>query len=343
MRKIDTRIACGIVAMALLFAAGCTGMQPASPLSSTSEISPMVASIADPCGTPLTVRLLAGQTIDAGSVTIANDGENLCVRYETHGGWFLSATHLHIASSLSGIPMTKGGNPIPGQFAYSRSYDPPVTDDEYCFTLAELGYTAGDTIFVAAHAVVKQIVNDSIISQQTGWGEGPGFPGKNWATYFMYTIQECDDDPPDTSDHLYSCETAFGFGSETFIDLGLTTSRWGWQVTVPIPSTNMMVPLYAGAGQNDTTKGAHVGNLIINYDGTTLNVTYSMFSGVVLNETHLYAGFDDVSTTSPGQYGNIHEELDHATADSYSLTLPAGDATELKIVAHAVACVEILP
>ncbi|MFN8770647.1 MAG: hypothetical protein ACK5Z5_09285 [Neisseriaceae bacterium] len=38
---------------------------------------------------------------------------------------------------------------------------------------------------------MHQISDNVTIQSETAWGQGPGFPGKNWAMYFMYTIQEC--------------------------------------------------------------------------------------------------------------------------------------------------------
>ncbi len=31
--------------------------------------------------------------------------------------------------------------------------------------------------------------NCDIVSEETAWGEGPGFPGSNWAMYFEYSLQ----------------------------------------------------------------------------------------------------------------------------------------------------------
>src|SRR5690606_34969211 len=56
------------------------------------------------------------------------------------------------------------------------------------------------------------------------------------------------------------CETAFAFGEKTFIDLGVTKSRWGWQMG-PLNKGTYEAPLFAGAGQNDVTKGTKVGKV----------------------------------------------------------------------------------
>lgn len=161
---------------------------------------PALAQAGTVCGTPTVTTLFAGRTIDAGTVTVANDSSNLYVTFSTHDGWELTETHLAIATTLAGIPQTKSGNPKVGNFPYKRTYDPSVTSDVYVFSLDELAtslgldrFTCGATSLVlAAHAVVVQHDgNGGVTSRETGWGSGPGFPGANWATWFGHTIQCC--------------------------------------------------------------------------------------------------------------------------------------------------------
>jgi len=141
------------------------------------------------CGDTTRVILYAGQTIDVGTVEVWNCSQNICVRYTTTGGWVMTETHLAIATSLGGIPQ-KNGNPIPGHFPYHAVHNPPVTEYTYCVPLGS--WTPGTELYIAAHAVVKLLDgNGNVIQQQTGWGDGEDFPGKNWATYLRYTVQEC--------------------------------------------------------------------------------------------------------------------------------------------------------
>lgn len=152
------------------------------------------------CGTSTVTTLFAGQTIDAGTVTVSNDGTNLYVAYSTKNGWLLTETHLAIATSLAGIPQTKNGNPKVGNFAYQRSYHPAVGSDVYVLPLDQLAvslhldrFTCGSSqLYIAAHAVVVQLGSGGdVSSRETGWGYGAGFPGANWSTYFTHTIQCC--------------------------------------------------------------------------------------------------------------------------------------------------------
>lgn len=139
------------------------------------------------CGSSVVTPLYAGQTLNAGTVTVSNDGSYIYVRYTTNDPWEISDAHLAVAGSLAGIPQTKKGNPIPGHFAYSAIFNPEVTD--YTFTIPIGSFLPGQTLYVAAHAVVQAPSGSG--GTQTGWGFGPGFPGANWATYIQYTVQGC--------------------------------------------------------------------------------------------------------------------------------------------------------
>lgn len=140
------------------------------------------------CGAPVDTILVAGQNFDAGRVTISNDSSNIYVRYDSISPWMISEAHVAVASSLSGIPQTKQGNPIPGRFAHSATFDPEVTTYTVAVPMAG-AYSTNQTIYVAAHAALQAPKENG--GAQTGWGLGPDFPGKNWATYMTYQIQSC--------------------------------------------------------------------------------------------------------------------------------------------------------
>lgn len=131
---------------------------------------------------PQTVDLVAGQSADAGDVTVWGDGVNLYVKYEAADGCLLTETHLQVAAELDGIPQTRKGNPIPGQFTEGDCYCPPQPANTFTFNLADNGWGANETLYVAAHAVVTCCGRT-----ETAWAAGEQFPGKNWATYFTCT------------------------------------------------------------------------------------------------------------------------------------------------------------
>jgi len=121
--------------------------------------------------------LIAGHQWDIGDVIVWRAGISLYVVYVvTEVGCGLTETHLAVANTLSGIPQTKKGNPIPGQFDYHMDYDPPVTGFTYVVPAP-----SGPVLYVAAHAVVT-----CASGEETAWAAGLDFPGKNWATYFNY-------------------------------------------------------------------------------------------------------------------------------------------------------------
>jgi len=64
----------------------------------------------------------------------------------------ITEIHFTIEHVLGSIPQTKKGNPIPGQFEYSFSFDPGK--NVFTFWLEHETFTNGTEYFVAAHAVV---------------------------------------------------------------------------------------------------------------------------------------------------------------------------------------------
>jgi len=282
--------------------------------------------------------LKAGQTINAGSVCVTNDKTTLQVTYTTTGNWYLADLHLFVGQSLTEMPQTKTGNPKIGNFPYTIEN---VNSQSYTFTLplGALGIfdpCAKDNpaLYIAAHAVL--VLRDSagnVIDKQTGWAAGTQMNAKgSWAMYFQYLTQ-CDDGPVN-----YACDTAFAVGDQTFFDLGIVPDvkggRWGWQLTIDA-GTSSIAPIYAGAGQNDLTKGTHAGDLSYSYSGGVLTLTYTMYSPWVLQKTHVYAGSTSTTTIAPGQYGNQHDPLQNVWTDTYQLSV---SGNPIYVVAHAEAC-----
>jgi hypothetical protein len=164
--------------------------------------------------------------IDVGDVLVWNDGNYLYVKYViTDSDWCLTETHLHVVESLDNIHQ-KNGNPIPGKFPYQCSYngsewvfqikkdgnpgagcdaaDPNLTEpclSTITYTIPLNGWEAETQLSIAAHAVLQDLNNpiyedgtDSPIiigyETETAWADGMDFEGKNWATYFTYTVQQ---------------------------------------------------------------------------------------------------------------------------------------------------------
>jgi len=165
----------------------------------------------DYCGIPKIVTLFAGQTIDVGTITIGNDADFLYVTYTTTGSWYLDQTHLYVGS-FEGAP-TSNGNPIPGQFPYKTDpHSPRVQEFTYTIPLAEL---LSSCFIVASHAaVVKLDEGGNVIQSETAWGAGDNFPGRNWATYSTYCIQDCTPTPGcDIKPGDFRTQTQGGWGA----------------------------------------------------------------------------------------------------------------------------------
>lgn len=128
------------------------------------------------------MTLYAGQDINVGCVYVWNDADNLYVKYETTGGWVMTETHLHVATSVEDIPQTKTGNPVPGKFALGDTFDPPQDWAYYTYKM-----DSGTAFTIAAHAVVKKLVSVETFNECLVSGEGtdnvlyldedPGNPG----------------------------------------------------------------------------------------------------------------------------------------------------------------------
>lgn len=131
-----------------------------------------------------TVTLIAGQTINAGNVTVSNDANFIYVTYNTANGYVLTQTHLYVGDCAL-IPVNNPGNPIPGQFPYKTVQNNTTT---FTYQVPIAAIPAGTCGCIAAHAVVvKYNASGQIIDQQTGWGNGTVInPTGNWGMKFSY-------------------------------------------------------------------------------------------------------------------------------------------------------------
>lgn len=291
--------------------------------------------------------LLAGQTIEAGSVCVRVENNTLNVTYTTTGGWELSEAHLWIGNDIANLPQTRTGNPIPGQFPYKSGDINGLNTHTFAIplsnTLVNFSCPADDTIYyMAAHASVRKVNLDGSYQTETGWSDGSPITSRgNWATFSTFTLT-CDCGGSEEK----TCETAFAqasTGSTCFLETtGLNANRWGWTNQITAPGTYTFT-LWAGAGQCDTSKGANAGTVTVVFNGSSANVTYSTVSPWIMEETHLYVGSTIlplvkqgktmVQTVAPGQYPYIHSTVD-ASSDSYTVPVTA----PFYVIAHAVTC-----
>jgi len=304
--------------------------------------------------------LLAGQTIDAGDVCLTVEGGDLVISYLTENGWELAETHLWAGANLADMPQTRKGAPQIGQFPYASGDITGATSYEVRVPLSTFGLTGEETrcdavIFsVAAHAALRKDNGDGTYQTETGWADGDTFVDRGtWATFFSGQLV-CSETGGGTGEQ--ECETAFAFGGESaacFLDIDEDGdgngdfNRWGWS-NGPLGPGAYTFEVYAGAGQCDLQKGTYVGTLSVDYDGSMATVTYDADpSGAWFwEETHLYVGneilarnVNDNFTVAPGQFPNIHDDVD-STTDTYVVEGLSGD---IYVVAHAVSCEQEVP
>ena len=179
-----TRLSALVVILALAF----SSLVPATQVSSSTL--PAASNVSEPlCGSPTTVRLLSEKNLDAGTVTVANGATTLFVTYTTKANYKLTVTQVAVANTLAAIPVTRKGNPIPGQFPYQTKHT-NLTSFTYAIPRSGLG----SSFYVAAHA---DVVKTAATKIEGAWGEGTAFvPGqRSWGMYFTAAMQSCNRPP----------------------------------------------------------------------------------------------------------------------------------------------------
>ena len=137
----------------------------------------------DPPGgcAPTEVALIAGQNINAGTVTVTNDANFIYVTYATTNGWTISQTHLYVGDCAL-IPVNHAGNPQPGHFPYTGTHS-NVTSYTYQVPISAI--PEGDCGCIAAHCVVNKSGPGG--GTQTAWGNGSQINvGGSWAMKFDF-------------------------------------------------------------------------------------------------------------------------------------------------------------
>ena len=153
-----------------------------------------------PYGGPglLNTPLLAGQTIDAGMVSVWNGRENLQIQIEPSGEWLISEVHIFVGTDP--VP-TKNGNPIPGKFPYKKEYTSPVQKHTTVVHLNDdLGFNWGlpwedkRVQNIAVHVdLVKLDENGEVTAEEGAWAFGLKgfeleFEGAQWGWWFRYEM-----------------------------------------------------------------------------------------------------------------------------------------------------------
>ena len=279
---------------------------------------------------PVSINIMAGQFTNSGKILVENDATNLYVTYTALSNWYFSELHLFVGPYAS-IP-TQNGNPVPGQFPYKKTFNPLVQSYTFTIPISSITLDANKCFYIAAHSSMKNVVNGTIVKTETGWAGDIKFPGKNWATYFNYCLRTCTTPPPDVT----TCDTAYMYGNYTFNALEIS-DKWGWANYYDNAQNGIYTyNLYAGAGQNDITKGYLAGTVTVTIQGANIGIEINATNpGTVFTETHVYLSDSPPTTAAPGQFGNQHT-LNNTMLDNYNLTY-SGDGTFWLIV-HAGVC-----
>lgn len=93
-----------------------------------------------------------GDGFKVGTIDLKVNGAMLDVTYHLDTSlfpWVVTEIHFHMGPNVDSFPVTKQGNPIPGQFKYNLEVDPAMAERTYSFPLPSY-----DPIYVAFHAVV---------------------------------------------------------------------------------------------------------------------------------------------------------------------------------------------
>lgn len=155
-----TRVA--VASLAALAFAACSDGGPTEPFAGDAADArgggrggpppPPPAAPATVVGNGETVPLVAGQTMEVGTVSVTRVGADLVVLFQiTDSDWCITETHVAVEEDLSDIPQTPTGNPKIGRFPYGD-------DSLDCVSSTEVVVPdPGDgPFYVAAHAVVER-------------------------------------------------------------------------------------------------------------------------------------------------------------------------------------------
>jgi peptidoglycan/xylan/chitin deacetylase (PgdA/CDA1 family) len=122
------------------------------PPPALTSLRPSAPAISSTCGAGVTYKLSDGIRTP-GTVIINNDASNLYITYSaTSQHWWISDTRLAASKDPNAIPRDENGAPAPWSFTEAGQHEPPLTSITHQLSLASLGASAGQTVYVAAMA-----------------------------------------------------------------------------------------------------------------------------------------------------------------------------------------------
>jgi hypothetical protein len=156
-------------------------------------------------------------------------------------------------------------------------------------------------------------------------------------------IVDCRD--TNTCDSEGCGDSAYMFGDVELTSLGLQGGQnWGWGLLVdgqgadvqyqdPNDPNRWILPFWAGAGQNDTSKAWRAGDVILelNEAGDWITITIDLYDGVTVLDTHFWFNDDNQwpEMRAPGQF-DLHKDT-----DLLSYSFPADGTDNYTVIVHA--------
>ena len=365
----------GMIALFALFFAGCdmalTGSDSPAEDSLTLAkkpkppvpVEPVVIEIPESAVVsiegPKEFPLIAGKKNTVGRVVLDVSGTDLLVTYETDPGIGLNEITLWVGAELAFLPDTRKGNPKVGHFPYKAEKLGGVQTYTVTIPLSRIldaESSSVNVLYAAAHAEVVYLP-EPLMNYGGRHGDGKHDPKKHdngkhdyhrtegawagterlvpgrgsWATYFSFTLLV-------TIREAETFETAYAFGTEAFLDVGVPNpdNEWGW-VSLLNDGASGTVPLYARAFGNNTGIAVQVGEFSYSYTGGLVQAGFTMYPGYTLKRTELYAAGEppfDIFV-SPASYGQItHDNPGGAVSDSFA-DVDAGVVTPVYLVGRA--------
>ncbi|TDN87558.1 hypothetical protein DET49_1116 [Salegentibacter sp. 24] len=135
-----------------------------------------------------------------------------------------------------------------------------------------------------------------------------------------------------------TCETAYMEG-DTPLNTLANANRWGWaeHYQTSVEGSSETFDIWAGAGQNDTSKGEHIGTAEITVAGDDISLVITLDPGKSLDDLHINlseAAPSGNAVFAPGQY-NLNDEVSQGTL---TYTWERTYSEDFYIIIHAVAC-----
>ncbi len=129
--------------------------------------------------------LIAGRTMDAGTVEVINTDAEIALRITTSGDWQILSANVY--AGLGPVPATPGGIPTPALFPYQQDFaGAPVDVTAFVIGLADVGATCGAPLTLAVHAEVLRVVDGVVVDGQVAWAFGEPFDGPRWGWTIAY-------------------------------------------------------------------------------------------------------------------------------------------------------------